>query len=48
MSDHARCLPNDATLQTMNGVSYFTYGDAWHRPSYSAGEVSYMVVTKLA
>jgi hypothetical protein len=39
-------LPNGSTLETVHGVSYFTYGGAWYRPSYSAGGVSYMVVAK--
>jgi hypothetical protein len=39
-------LPNDSTLETVHAVSYFTYGSAWYRPSYSAGGVSYMVVAK--
>ncbi len=39
-------LPNGSTLETVHGVSYFTYGNAWYRPSYSAGGVSYMVVAK--
>jgi arylsulfatase A-like enzyme len=41
-----RSLPNGATQETVNGISYFTYGAAWYQPSYTNGGVSYMVVSK--
>lgn len=38
--------PNGAVNQTINGVTYFTFGSAWYKPMYSGGGVTYMVVVK--
>jgi hypothetical protein len=41
-------LPDGAVKKTINGASYFAYGDAWYQPTYHNGGVSYKVVAKPA
>ena len=37
-------MPNGAVDQTVNGITYFSYGGAWYQPMYSGGGVTYQVV----
>ena len=37
-------LPNGAVEQSVNGSSYFQYGDVWYQPFYSGSDVSYETV----
>ena len=39
-------IPNGVVDQTVDGLTYFTYGGAWYKPMYSGGGVTYMVVVK--
>jgi len=37
-------LPSGAVATTFNGSSCFTYGGACYQPSYSGGDVSYIIL----
>jgi hypothetical protein len=39
-------LPNGAVADTIKGVTYYKFGDAWYRPFYSGRIVIYEVVAK--
>ena len=38
-------LPNGAIDQTVNSITYFTFGGAWYQPVYRSGGVTYNVVS---
>jgi hypothetical protein len=41
-------LPNGAVTQTVNGVTYYSFGGAYYRPYYSGSSVFYEVVSNPA
>ena len=41
-------LPSGAVSQTVNGVTYYSFGGAYYRPYYSGSSVFYEVVANPA
>ena len=39
-----KTLPNGAVSQTVNGVTYYSFGGAFYQPFYSGGQVIYKIV----